>query len=344
MLHRLRTLSVFLTLLFAVLPLRAQLAQLLPQQALKQWRIPAGNYSGITPLGEQLYAVVSDKSPQLGYFVWRIVQDSINGQVSRVENLGFRQLHSPVAHSSVSPDVEDLVFDAANHRIWLANEGNQSIAAFDTLRKMQVDSLAIPEFFRPDSVYDNLGFEALAHDTDLRLWYSTSESPLRSDAPARPEQLSSDFPLRLRIVQWNAQQQVLAVLPYSMATPQLSRSARYYLHGVPALCVLPNGALLVMERELSVPRRFVGAKCQIRLRLLSPTQPNVVHEVATWRTHLDVFRRSFANYEGMCLGRRLADGRQTVICVSDAQGGAGRFGVHLRDFLRVVVLERQCTD
>ena len=46
----------------------------------------------------------------------------------------------------------------------------------------------------------------------------------------------------------------------------------------------------------------------------------------------------------MCLGRRLADGRQTILCVSDAQGGAGRCGVHLRDFLRVVVLDRECTD
>lgn len=342
--HRLRTLFVFLSLLFTVLPLRAQLAQLLPQQALKQWHVPAGHYSGITPLGEHLYAVVSDKAPQLGYFVWRIAQDSVTGQVSSVENLGFRQLHSSVAQLSMPLDVEDLVFDAANRRIWLANEGNQSILAFDTLHKMQVDSLAIPNFFRQDSVYDNLGFEALAHDARHRLWYSTSESPLRNDAPARPEQLPTDFPLTLRIVQWNAQLQVQEVLPYAIAAPQLSRSARYYLQGVPALCVLPNGVLLVMERELSVPRHFVGAKCQIRLRLLSPKLPNVVREVATWRTHLDVFRRSFANYEGMCLGRRLADGRQTVLCVSDAQGGTGRFGVHLRDFLRVVVLDRQCTD
>ena len=75
---------------------------------------------------------------------------------------------------------------------------------------------------------------------------------------------------------------------------------------------------------------------------LAPQTPVV--EVAEWYTQLGIFSRSLANYEGMCLGRRLADGRQTVLCVSDAQEGAGRCGVHLRDFLRVVVLDRECTD
>ena len=184
------------------------------------------------------------------------------------------------------------------------------------------------------------------------------------------------MPLNLRLTFWDSTFTARRIVPYRMATSQLSRQARYYLQGVPALCFLPNGSLLLMERELSVPRTYLGAKCHIRLRwmaakalqqwavsieslssdarstatsltatqwtALAPQTP--VAEIAEWRTQLGIFSRSLANYEGMCLGRRLADGRQTILCVSDAQGGAGRCGVHLRDFLRVVVLDRECTD
>ena len=44
--------------------------------------IPAGNYSGIAWLGGDRYAVVSDKSADDGFFVFRIVTDSVNGNVT----------------------------------------------------------------------------------------------------------------------------------------------------------------------------------------------------------------------------------------------------------------------
>lgn len=57
-----------------------------------------------------------------------------------------------------------------------------------------------------------------------------------------------------------------------------------------------------------------------------------------WITRLRCFRFDLANYEGLCPGRRLHDGRQTLLCVSDAQGGAGRWFLRMRDALRVIVL------
>lgn len=364
------------------------LSHVLPQQTLQQWHIPAGNYSGITPLGQHYYAVVSDKAPSLGYFVWHIQQDSLTGLVQRVTNCGFRPLLPPTSlpHSStsssvstVSTDVEDIVFDAARGVLWVADEGAQTLTAYDTLAQQSVSALAIPSYFSKDSIYENLGFEALTYDPRVQMWCSTSESPLRCDAGHRPENLPSTAPLNFRLTFWNATYNPIGFLPYQMAAAQLSQQARYYLHGIPALCLLPNGALLVMERELSVPRFFVGAKCSIRLRLVPQTELSHIYaaanvssdnqllrrtptdfsnlpagdvenlgrslssvsatEVASWHTRLDVFHRNLANYEGCCLGRQLSDGRQTILCVSDAQGGAGRWGVHLRDYIRVVVLD-----
>ena len=367
---------MWLLLLLVSLPLSAQLAQVLPQRALSKWGIPAGNYSGITPLGNGRFAVVSDKAPSLGYFEWSIEQDSLTGQVTYVSALGFRPLQAGANLPATALDVEDLVFDAHRGAVWIANEGDQTLTAYDTATQQRGATMDIPPYFSRDSIFANLGFEALAHDARTQLWCSTSESPLRADAPARPEQLLLKMPLNLRLTLWDSTFTARRIVPYRMATSQLSRQARYYLQGVPALCFLPNGSLLVMERELSVPRTYLGAKCHIRLRwmaaktlqqwavsmenlssdsrttdtmliatpwhALAPQTPVV--EVAEWYTQLGIFSRSLANYEGMCLGRRLADGRQTVLCVSDAQGGAGRCGVHLRDFLRVVVLDRECTD
>jgi hypothetical protein len=367
---------MWLLLLLVSLPLSAQLAQVLPQRALSKWGIPAGNYSGITPLGNGRFAVVSDKAPSLGYFEWSIEQDSLTGQVTYVSALGFRPLQAGANLPATALDVEDLVFDAHRGAVWIANEGDQTLTAYDTATQQLGATMVIPPYFSRDSIFANLGFEALAHDARTQLWCSTSESPLRVDAPARPEQLLPTVPLDLRLTFWDSTFTAQRIVPYRMATSQLSRQARYYLQGVPALCFLPNGSLLVLERELSVPRTYLGAKCHNRLRWIAPdalqqwalsaenlssdsrttdtmliatpwhalAPQTPVVEVAEWYTQLDIFSRSLANYEGMCLGRRLADGRQTVLCVSDAQGGAGRCGVHLRDFLRVVVLDRECTD
>ena len=335
---------VLLLLALVTLPLQAQLAEVLPQRALSKWKVPAGNYSGITPLGNNRFAVVSDKAPSLGYFEWEILQDSLTGQVTQVSALGFRPLQSREKQPEDVLDVEDLVFDAQRGSVWIANESDQTLTAYEIATQQRAATMDIPPCFSRDSIFANLGFEALAHNPRAQLWCSTSESPLRRDASARPEHLLPKMPLNLRLILWDSTFTARRIVPYRMATSQLSRQARYYLQGVPALCFLPNGSLLVMERELSVPRRYLGAKCSIKLRLVVPDAPSEVVDVGTWCTHLCVFRRSFANYEGMCLGRRLADGRQTVLCVSDAQGGAGRCGVHLRDFLRVVVLDRECTD
>ena len=68
----------------------AQEVKMLPQQNLARWNVPPGNYSGITPLGDGRYAVVDDKEPREGFFVFRIEQDEQTGQVTGVWNEGFR--------------------------------------------------------------------------------------------------------------------------------------------------------------------------------------------------------------------------------------------------------------
>ena len=43
----------------------------------------------------------------------------------------------------------------------------------------------------------------------------------------------------------------------------------------------------------------------------------------------------------MCLGPTLLDGRPTVLLLSDSQGGYGKVFWHLRDRLRIIVLDKE---
>lgn len=69
--------------------LSAQISVKINDQISFSKKIPPGNYSGITRLKDDLYAVVSDKSELDGFFIFRIYIDSINGNIVNVENEGF---------------------------------------------------------------------------------------------------------------------------------------------------------------------------------------------------------------------------------------------------------------
>ena len=58
--------------------------------------VPAGNYSGITGMGNGLYAVVSDKSEYDGYFVFNIDIDSISGEIINVRKALWHRMFRTV--------------------------------------------------------------------------------------------------------------------------------------------------------------------------------------------------------------------------------------------------------
>ena len=53
--------------------------------------VAAGNYSGITHLHDDIYAVVSDKSDSALFFKFRIQLNPVSGELEHVENLGFSE-------------------------------------------------------------------------------------------------------------------------------------------------------------------------------------------------------------------------------------------------------------
>ena len=60
--------------------------------------------------------------------------------------------------------------------------------------------------------------------------------------------------------------------------------------------------------------------------------------VVEWKTTLSLFRSTLANYEGMCLGPKLLDGRQTLVLIADSQGGSkGR----VLEYVKVIALKAE---
>ena len=124
-----------------------------------------------------------------------------------------------------------------------------------------------------------------------------------------------------------------------MDAPKFKQDTKYYAHGIAAMTVKPDGKLLVMERELSIPPRYVGGKCRIKIYEID-IEPGIIKNkrlLCTFTTHIS--RLNYANYEGMCLGPTLDDGRQTLIIINDSQGGVHNGPFHLKDYLKVVILD-----
>ena len=114
---------------------------------------------------------------------------------------------------------------------------------------------------------------------------------------------------------------------------------------------MPDGQLLVLEREAFIPKVKLGAFCQCKLYVIDPLhgEPWKISEpmsqdtpflkkrlLTEWKTRLGLLDRSFANYEGMCLGPQLQDGSQVLILISDSQD---QYAGVLRDWMKTIVIE-----
>ena len=81
----------------------------------------------------------------------------------------------------------------------------------------------------------------------------------------------------------------------------------------------------------------IGSYVECRLYIVTPSSAQVLSKthLYTFRTHINLFRRNFANYEGLCVARRLADGSLILLLIADSQN---QYRGILRDWLKTVVV------
>ena len=322
--------SIALTLLFLLplLSMQAQSLKILSQQKMKRWQVPPANYSGITPLGGDLYAVCDDKAKNDGYYLFRIATDSVKGRVKSMEIIQ-QPLTKPEQKSA--HDAEGICYVPDTRTLFVSSEDDQRIREYDMQGKATGRELLIPKAFAKDSIRANMGFEALCFDTLRHLFVTTSEAPLLHDEATGIDRLQT-FDLSL-----HPREQFL----YKMDAPELTGNSRQHIQGIAAITATSDGSWLILEREINIKSKYIGSKAVTKIYRVRPNiqeQPLNKELVCRFTSRIAPLAKRFANYEGMCLGPKLQNGQQTLLLLSDSQAGAGNSLYRLQDYLRVVIL------
>ena len=353
-----------------------------PQKAFPK-TVAAGNYSGIAHLHDDIYAVVSDKSDSALYFNFRIQVNPKTGELEQVENLGFTERTDgtlndgkPWLWLEKGFDHEAIV-KVSDSTLVIASEGYCRLKEYPIL-PISADTAKVGypqnlwESRWPSSdFYPNYNFESLAFDSVHQYLWTIPESTLRKDGqPATPQNGLANR-LRLMRLNWGKMKEdsnkeeyseqesskkdsrYVATYAYQMDQPSTHKKADIYVMGVSELCALPDGQLLVLEREAFIPKIKIGAFCKCKLYLINPLNseefsmkekfssdtPFLKKRLLTeWKTGLSLSKRSFANYEGMCLGPMLEDGSQVVILLSDSQD---QYAGVLKDWFKTIVIRKE---
>ena len=345
--------------------------------------VAAGNYSGIAHLYDDIYAVVSDKSDSALYFNFRIQVNPKTGELEQVENLGFTERTDgtlndgkPWLGLEKGFDHEAIV-KFSDSTLVIASEGYCRLKEFPILptsadaAKVGYQQNLWESRWPSSDFYPNYNFESLAFDSVRQYLWTIPESTLRKDGqPATPQNGLANR-LRLMRLNWGKMKEdsnkeeyseqvsskkdsrYMTTYAYQMDQPSTHKKADIYVMGVSELCALPDGQLLVLEREAFIPKIKIGAFCKCKLYLINPLNseefsmkekfssdtPFLKKRLLTeWKTGLSLSKRSFANYEGMCLGPKLEDGSQVVILLSDSQD---QYAGVLKDWFKTIVIRKE---
>ena len=347
---------LFFFAMLASLTSFAQSAMPLKQVGMGRWDIGTGQYSGITHLGENRYAIVSDKEPADGFFIFRIDQDHRTGNITSVYLEGFHGNPRPMVDASGNSirDCEGIAYFPPSNTLFISGEGDQKILEYAMTGQPTGRRLNVPGIFSLQNIVPNYGFESLSYETTTHRFWTTTESTLPADGPAASAAHPGVANL-LRIQSFTDDLQPAAQYAYRMDRGRADDFGKIYVFGVPEITALPDGQLLVLEREANITNGYMGSECRCKLFIVNPKQsptidssvslagldPNhfmVKRLLADFTTTINPVKYNFANYEGMCLGRTLTDGRRTLLMISDSQGGYGKGPVHLKDYIKVIVL------
>ena len=350
--------------------------------------VAAGNYSGIAHLHDDIYAVVSDKSDSALYFNFRILVNPKTGELKKVENLGFTERTDGTLNDGKPWLGQEKGFDheaivkVSDSTLVIASEGYCRLKEYPILH-VSADAAKVgfsqnlwESRWSSSYFYPNYNFESLAFDSIRQYLWTIPESTLRKDGqPATPQNGLANQ-LRLMRFDWGKMKEessneenskkdgskensskkdsrYMTTYAYQMDQPSTHKKADIYVMGVSELCALPDGQLLVLEREAFIPKIKIGAFCKCKLYLINPLNseefsmkdkfssdtPFLKKRLLTeWKTGLSISKRSFANYEGMCLGPKLEDGSQIIILLSDSQD---QYAGVLKDWFKTIVIRKE---
>ncbi len=294
--------------------------------------VPPGNYSGIAWLGGSCYAVVNDKSPTDGFHLMTIETDSITGELLSVKADTFLTSGKP------NRDAEGICYVPHTNTIFISGEADMQILEYNLQGHLTGRRLQMPDVF--NTAHVNANFEALTYQPVTHRFWTTTEVTLMADG-VRPT-LNNKARNRLRLQSFGDDLQPLEQYWYISDSVELNKQKGEYVLGVSGLAALDDGRLVVLEREVFLPRNKVGSFVHVKLYSVDPSLHQAGETLqkkllAQFRTKMNLTRRDFAIYEGICLGSRLVDGRQLLVLISDSQDQYRGF---LKDWFKTIVISQ----
>ena len=321
--------QIWIIFLLVPVMLMAQEVTVLKQRKFPK-TVPAGNYSGITWMGGNRYAVANDKSPTTGFYLMTIDTDSITGELLSARLDSFLTCGQPTR------DEEGICYMPQNQTVFVSGEKDQEILEFNLQGQLTGRKLNIPEIFK--MTYPNRGFEALTYQQKTHRFWTTSENSLKADG--EEPTIDKKVKNRLRLQSFGDDLQPQEQYWYVTDSAIVKKRKGTSIMGVGGLAALEDGRIVVLEREMYFPKKQIGSYCLVKLYIVDPGKHQPGEQLnktllTSFRTRFNLIRRNFANYEGICAGPKLADGRQLLILICDSQN---QYKGIMRDWFKTIIL------
>ena len=291
--------------------------------------IEDGEYSGITWLSGNNYAVVDNDQKGGGILHFTIPIDN-SGYVGDVS---MRPAAGTVVSTDKNRDNEGITYVPSLGTLYVSSERHQEIREYDLAGRATGKALQIPSDLAVKAITSNRGFEALTFNNATGLFWTMTEAPLAKD---------TFLPRILRLQSFGTDGKPANRFLYQTGKPTKSaESASSYVFCVSCMAAMDDGRILVLEREVFVPKGNVLNKVRTAFTKMNLYVVDPVHDsagilrkslVCSFKTNaLDL-----ANFEGMCLGPTLPDGRRCLVLIADSQRGAGGL---TQEYVRVILLK-----
>ena len=284
----------------------------------------AEQISGITWAGGNLYYAVDDNDKKLYPLTLAIGTDGSLAASGITIGTGVTM--------SGAADAEGCAFDPCSGKLWVSDETGAKIREYDPETGALLRTAPVPAI--QGQYYGNYSLEALTISGDGRTMWTANEESLKCDGTNST--LTAGSTVRLtRFTRESVHANWTADGQWAYLTQPIAENSNQYLassarNGVAALTALPDGTLLVLERgyrgwgsvaddfkNYIYAVNFSGATDITDIPSLKEATYTRVGKTLLWSD----MELKVVNYEGMCLGPRLADGSSVLVVIAD--GGSG---------------------
>lgn len=224
-------------------------------------------------------------------------------------------------------DSEGIVYDSASGKLWISDEITPAIAEFGLDGVASGRTAPVPDIIR-EKVREGTSLESLALSPDGLTMWTANEQALSCDGEVSSGNDTVQTVIRLvRFSRVSPDSEWIQNGQWAYACDRCAGTS-YAQSGVSGLCVLPDGSLLVLEREVSITS---WGRCRIyRVTSYALDRATDVSSITSLAdaaytgvfkgSPLVEFKGAFLNiivYEGITLGPKLNDGSYSVYLVSD---------------------------